>query len=783
MIRIEQIFSFSILKTFTKVRFTTLFVVILHQQLFAQVTDSFDDGDISTNPTWQGQTDKFVVTHGELQLVAPPMADVAYLYLESEAIINASWEFRCRFEFNPSSSNHARFYLVSDQPDLTNALNGYYVMIGNTADEVSLYKQTGTTRTKIIDGIDDRLDVAAPDVQIKVTRDGAGNWKLFSDVGMTGVYMEEGAVTDNTNISSQYAGILCTFTATRADKFFFDNVLITGDPFEPPQPPSFRDVVISEFMADPSPRQELPEVEYIELYNRSGRPFSMTGWSISDGSSNAELPAAEIQHNEYVILCSSNAVAELARYGKVFGLTGFPALNNTGDAIILRHNHHTLIDSVLFSDAWYKDERKAEGGWSLEKIDLENTCGEEDNWEASIDPRGGTPGSANAVTASKPDVQGPTLTAVFVEDERKLIVSFNEKLAAELPQITDFKIEPMVAIENIQFASTDLRTLALTLSEALEKNTAYQLTVINVFDCAGNGIAPEPNAGLFAIPDVPLAGDILINEILFNPRPGGVDFVEVVNVSSKFVDLTKLLLCNVENDLPINQQMITATPVILKPGEYLALTEDKSILKSDYNQTVEAYTREVKTLPALNDDKGTIAIITTEGTFLDMFSYTKDLHSPFLENDEGVSLERISLGQPTQDANNWKSASTHSNYATPGYVNSQVRLSNTPNDGEVTVVPELFEPVYGQPDFTEIQYQFGTSGHVANVKIVDTQGRVVKELATNVLLGTSGVFRWDGDTDSGAKARIGYYMVWMEVYDNGGKVTNYRKRIGVVARF
>jgi flagellar hook assembly protein FlgD len=69
------------------------------------------------------------------------------------------------------------------------------------------------------------------------------------------------------------------------------------------------------------------------------------------------------------------------------------------------------------------------------------------------------------------------------------------------------------------------------------------------------------------------------------------------------------------------------------------------------------------------------------------------------------------------------------------------------------------------------------------VKILDAQGREVKQLVNNSTLGTTGFFRWDGDMNNGSLARTGYYIVWMEVFNANGKVDVFRKRVIVASRF
>jgi hypothetical protein len=72
--------------------------------------------------------------------------------------------------------------------------------------------------------------------------------------------------------------------------------------------------------------------------------------------------------------------------------------------------------------------------------------------------------------------------------------------------------------------------------------------------------------------------------------------------------------------------------------------------------------------------------------------------------------------------------------------------------------------------------------YVATANILDTQGRTIKKIANNEILGAEGFYRWDGDTDDGQQARIGYYVLWFEIFDSSGFVKTFRKRIVVAGR-
>jgi Flagellar hook capping protein len=268
--------------------------------------------------------------------------------------------------------------------------------------------------------------------------------------------------------------------------------------------------------------------------------------------------------------------------------------------------------------------------------------------------------------------------------------------------------------------------------------------------------------------------DIVINEILFNPRSGGVDFVEIYNNSPKFIDLKNATVSNFVEGSTENIKTITTENFIFKPATYLVLTTDPQLLKSYYPSGSENVFFKTD-LPTLPDDEGTVAI-NVGGKVIDFFAYSSDYHSPLLKDDEGVSLERIFFSGVTNDPNNWKSCNASSGYATPGLLNSNSKPASFTEENAVVIEPEVFSP---QQDFTKINYKFDQSNYSANVKILDAEGRLIKEIANNQTLSFEGFFRWDGDRDDGTKARMGYYTVWVEVFDLTGMVKTFRKRVVV----
>ena len=193
----------------------------------AQVFDDFSDGNFTENPEWFGNTENFIVNDGWLQSNATAASN-SQLFTLSEAIDDAEWNCSVKINYNPSAQNYSAIYIIADRAQ-TDTCNGYYVQIGNTNDEVSLYVQKGTTKTKIIDGMDRRTDTAYVAMDIKVTRDAEGNFALYSKKATEDEYFLEGTRTDLSFTRTKYFGLKFVNSGTTGNRYFFDNVNVTGN--------------------------------------------------------------------------------------------------------------------------------------------------------------------------------------------------------------------------------------------------------------------------------------------------------------------------------------------------------------------------------------------------------------------------------------------------------------------------------------------------------------------------------------------------------------------------
>ncbi len=541
------------------------------------------------------------------------------------------------------------------------------------------------------------------------------------------------------------------------------------------------DIVINELLPDPSPPVGLPEAEFIELYNNSNKIIDLANFTISDGGTPAVLASKILFPGSYVILCTNPDTADYGAFGEVMGIS-MPALNNAGDNMELRDANGVLIHRVDYTDAWYADGSKEGDGWTLEMIDPSNPCGGGNNWRRSVSVTGGTPGQKNSVFGSNPDNVAPTLLRADVLDSLNVILTFNEAL-----DDTGVFTATYILSDNLVLVSATLGTtqIVLTLSTALVQDVVYTISINYLKDCVGNSIG-NPNSAQFAMPQQAQAGDLIINEILFNPRANyyndGSDFVEIYNNSQRYIDLRDWQLANFDNNTIDNLKSITAMPYVVFPGDYVVLTRDTANIKDEYPEAVELTFLQMESLPGYNNGDGTVILIDNLLQVSDSITYNEDMHFVLLNDINGVSLERLDFDRPSNDITNWHSASEAVGYATPGYLNSQYNPTGE-STGAVTIDPELFSPDNdGIKDVVNIYYEFDAAGFVGTITIYDAKGRLIKSLIQNELLGTSGTYSWDGITEEFERARVGIYIIYFEVFGLSGEIKQFKKTCVLAAK-
>lgn len=559
-----------------------------------------------------------------------------------------------------------------------------------------------------------------------------------------------------------------------------DNALLShiiAFTFEAANSPSFGDLIITEIMSDPTPEVGLPDTEYIEIYNTTDQTISLAGISIVDEGGSATIISGEIQSSNYIVLTSTSGASQFPGVATI-GITSFPSLNNSGETVSI-YAGETQIYSSSYTKDWYKDSDKEDGGWALEMIDLENPCGELNNWTASISQTGGTPGEANSAALSNPDSFGPEITTAIATSENSIELQMNEKLHPSQFINAVISISPEKTVSSQELDSPQNTSVNISLTESLEPGQLYEITINQVADCKLNIIQPGANSATFRLPEAALLSEVLINEVLFNPKVGGVDFVELYNNSDKAINLINWTI----GDQLDNSVTITTENLILDPEEYMALTTDPAILNANYPSGDVSKFVAMSSFPSLSDAEDSVILINSSGVRIDEMKYQDDYHFNLLDDDDGVSLERVSFEAESTNPDSWKSAASTVGFATPGIINSQFREANQ-SIAEVSVDPQVFVPDNtGMNDYTAISYQLDQAGNFANVHIYSTSGVLVKTLAEGELLSTTGFFTWDGITNNGNRASVGYYVINFEIFDGQGNKSVQKETVVLGAKF
>ncbi len=543
------------------------------------------------------------------------------------------------------------------------------------------------------------------------------------------------------------------------------------------------DIVIDEIMADPTPQVGLPNNEWIELRNTSANAINLQGFRISDltGQSGA-MPSYVLKADSFVIICTGSAVTAMSAFGPTISVTSFPSLDNNGDQLSLISAQGKVIHAVNYNISWYQNELKKDGGWTLEMIDTKNPCSGFTNWKASVDVKGGTPGKNNSVDASNTDKTSPKLLRAFAVDNLNITLVFDEPLdSLKAATATSYSISDGIGVpQSAITVSPVFDRVNLKLNTPLAVNKVYTITANNVTNCAGNIIGLKNTAGV-GLSSVADSFDIVINEILFNPNSGGVDYVEIYNRSQKIIDAKQLYIANRNSTNVISSiQQLSTESILLFPKNFLVITEDPQIVMQQYVTTNPDAFIQVSSMPSFPDDKGDVIILNAQGKIVDEVIYSDKWHFALISNTEGVSLERIDYNAASVQSN-FHSAATSVGYGTPGYKNSQFRIDQQVQ-GEITVIPEVFSPDNdGIDDFATINYSFPSPGYVANITIFDASGRPVRYLEKNALSGIKGSYIWDGLGEKQQKLSQGIYIIYTEIFNTDGKKKQFKNTI-VLAR-
>jgi hypothetical protein len=529
---------------------------------------------------------------------------------------------------------------------------------------------------------------------------------------------------------------------------------------------------ITEIFPDPTPSLGLPEKEFVEIANNGSQNELFTNIQLCDRDKCYTLPDFSLESKSALLICKSSDVSHFTSYGQVLGISSFPSLNNDGDHLYLKKFTEEIIDSVQYTS------KEVVGGITLERSHLENTCiGSPNFWMLKSNENIGSLGKLrpSQIEQSTPITR---FSNIYAPNDSTLSVQFTNSVPAPIKDI-NLKIDDVPRWVSPSQTWTVDRELQIKLQPKLNQGFSYQIAIQNQSDCYGKSI-PDTLFNVI-VPNFGNQAKILINELLFNPKTGGVDFIEIINYSDhEIYDLNQYQLANFQQADSSFKKLNLGKSFYLFPNQAVAITTSMDILCSQYPQADKKNMIEA-IIPAMNNDKGKVVLLSPSGTILDQVEYTEQMHHSLLQNYEGVSLERISVNSPSNEPENWHSASESYGFATPGSSNSQAKqIFNSSQQWHIN--PIAFNP-YGNTfqDFTLIEYSLPQSKQsMVSIRIFDAQGRIIKDLVQNTNIASKGFFKWDGTNQDGKLVSCGQYVIWVQMHESDrGKEDNFKLQVVV----
>lgn len=560
---------------------------------------------------------------------------------------------------------------------------------------------------------------------------------------------------------------------------FMKDTLLTLSFFDPTDIPP-KGLVINEIMPAPKADLDLPNVEYVELFNASEQDFRLDELTWANSRTSTALPLDWIARGEYLILAPENQALALAGYGRVLPIKNWPTLLNSADVLTLSKNERKVVDQLSYTTASWRGTEFANGGYSLEVLNPFYSCDQSALIQASKDPLRGTPGRQNSVFSLEVDLEKPTIIRSFFRDESSIILDFSKAIFPGLNE-KNLSIEPALSISEVVFEKSN--RILIRLNFPAVANSSYRLSFIDILDCSGNSL--EQNKSIDLVLPVPAKiGDLIINELLFNPKTGFPKFVEIQNTTTSTLEFSTWRLANLDdNGNPAQVRALGVENLQIPPKGYVVFTTNSSLLLSAYPNGDGTAFYQLSSLPSYPISGGNVVLLDGNSKVAEIFSYSEDLHHPLLRDPKGVSLERISSSTPINNLSNWHSASGIAGNATPGRKNSQY-ISAEYDGNIIQIEPEVFDPEGSAGNtFTSIKYELEQAGWIGSFRIYSISGQLIQSLAQNEILGTRGLFTWTGTDSFGKIVRPGYYILLVELFDLSGNLKSIKKTIVVATRF
>ncbi|MCO4815477.1 MAG: lamin tail domain-containing protein, partial [Flavobacteriales bacterium] len=435
--------------------------------------------------------------------------------------------------------------------------------------------------------------------------------------------------------------------------------------FEAIVEPNFREIVINEVYFDTDLDAGIPNIEYVELYNRSTTSFELRGLSLGDLRDTATFTTFTLDPNSYLIVSSLAGASNFEGYGDALGIPNFPSLANAGETIKIFDRSNSIIDSLSFNVSYYNDPTKEDGGYSVEIINPDKPCFDVTNYAASINVNGGTPGVINSTFDNSIDITYPIIDALEAASTLELQITFNESMDVSTLVPGNFILEDGVTVSSVDIQDDFGYNVTLHLNSAFQKGLLRTLTLNNIADCSGNTLSNISYN--FLIGATPGLQDILVTEIMATPSPSNGlpihEYIELYNTTTSIISLEGIILSD-------DNGSVTLPEYNFYPDSYLIVTGNDALSDlSIYGNILGTNNFPTFTIT----DR--VKLETSIQELIFEVNYDKSFYQDESKEDGGYSMEIINLEAACFDNANW-TASLSATGGTPGVQNTVYDISS-----------------------------------------------------------------------------------------------------------
>lgn len=548
-------------------------------------------------------------------------------------------------------------------------------------------------------------------------------------------------------------------------------------------------VVLSEIMFNPE--GEEGSDEFIELYNESGNPVSLTGWTVSDGEGSDTLVNAGMGltagPHQYILIMDpdytedgsttySGLIPESALIVKISGSTfGSRGLSNSvSETITIATANNNIV-------AEYAYNIDVLPGHSTEKIMM--TGGDtNDNWGQSVSVNG-TPGARNSITPPENDLAIKRIEAspqfpvtdedftITIDVENRGLNPANDSLHLfELASLSDPQGTLIKSWQTSVISPGD--TAAFEHSMQMGENSIRILKAV----LARTDDIPNNNVAYLTVGAAGIVGGIVINEIMYQPESGLSEWIELYNCTSASILLEGWSFADGSGIADTSKRFIIESTVI-DSSSYMIIASDSMIYFEDIPENVPVLIWD-SSYPSLNNAGDSLVLYDSQDQIIDRVDY----RSNWGTSTAGQSLERVSVQSSSNDPLNWASSLDLSGN-TAGRMNSRAIQATTFGMDLIELQPNPFSPDGdGWDDLLAIRYHLDEADSRLDVKIFDVRGRQVRFLCNNIPAGFQGEVLWDGKSDTGRELPTGMYIIYLEALGQGGSSIQSGKRVVALAR-